>query len=290
MTRWLAVLLVISTGQVGASKLGSSQAIVDALCSESWYRSIEEKVPTGDGRGHGPDLGSEEWKSVVEFKLGIRNQPTVPPRDSEAWCRFIQQLVNAGSTSSTDVRYTEEATVVQGPSFPCDNVEGGSVEAMVCEDRELSALDRKLASVYRAASRMATDEHPPQLRGRQRGWIKGRNECWKAADTRECVHDTYRRRIAELEARYRLVPGSGPFRFVCDGNPSNEVVVSFFETAPPTLIAERGDSVSMMFRQQSSSGATYQGRNETLWEGEGEVSITWGYGAPKMRCRKPQSN
>ena len=49
--------------------------------------------------------------------------------------------------------------------------------------------------------------------------------------------------IAELQARYRLVPANGPFRFMCEDNPTNEVVVTFFKTDPPTIIAERGDSV-----------------------------------------------
>ena len=48
--------------------------------------------------------------------------------------------------------------------------------------------------------------------------------------------------------------------------------------------AERSDSVSLMYFQPSGSGAKYQGRNETFWEHQGETSITWGYGAPQMRC------
>ncbi len=43
--------------------------------------------------GHGPDLGSEEWKSVVEFKLGIRDQADLPSRNSEDWCRRIEKAL-----------------------------------------------------------------------------------------------------------------------------------------------------------------------------------------------------
>ena len=46
-------------------------------------------VGVGDGHGHGPDLGSLEWRSAVEFKLGIRDDPAVPAPDSEAWCAHI---------------------------------------------------------------------------------------------------------------------------------------------------------------------------------------------------------
>ncbi len=90
-----------------------------------------------------------------------------------------------------------------------------------------------------------------------------------------------------LQARYRLVPGSGPFTFVC-GSPGPEVIATFFQTKPPTLIAELGNSVSLMYQQVSASGARYQGRNETFWEHQGEARITWEYGAPEMHCKKIQ--
>lgn len=124
------------------------------------------------------------------------------------------------------------------------------------------------------------------LKAEQRGWIKGRNECWQSDDKRGCVRDGYQHGNAELQARYRLVPGNGPVGFMCDGNPANEVIAMFFQTDPPTLIAERGDSVSLMSLQPSGRGEKYQGRHETFWEHQGEALITWGYGAPEMRCKK----
>jgi uncharacterized protein len=172
----------------------------------------------------------------------------------------------------------------EGPSFDCSKVETGSIEEMVCKDEGLSALDRTLADVYGAASAKATNEHPPVLKAEQRGWIKGRDECWKSDDVRACVEDSYRTRIAELQARYRLVAGRGPVFFRCGGQPANEVVVTYFETEPPTAIVERGDGSSLMFQQPSGSGAKYQGRNESFWEHHGEAVLTWGYDAPEIHC------
>jgi uncharacterized protein len=174
----------------------------------------------------------------------------------------------------------------EGPSFDCGKVQAGSIEEMVCKDKGLAALDRKLAEVFAAASKKAVTEHPPRLKAEQRGWIKGRNDCWKSTDRRKCVEESYRTRIAELQATYRLVPSIGPVTWACDGDPKNEVVVTFFKTDPATLIAERGDQVSLMFVQPSASGTRYQGRNESYWEHQGEAVITWGYGAPEMRCRE----
>ena len=82
----------------------------------------------------------------------------------------------------------------------------------------------------------------------QRGWIKGRNDCWKSDDRRSCVEQAYRLRIAELQARYRLVPAVAEARYVCDDSPGSELLVTFFQTDPASLIAERGDSNSLMSR------------------------------------------
>jgi len=175
------------------------------------------------------------------------------------------------------------------PSFDCSKIHKGSIEEMICKDEALSTIDRKMARVYAEASNKAVNEHPPVLKPEQRGWVKGRNDCWKSEDKRKCVEESYRLRIAELQARYRLVPAKGPANYICNGDPRNEVVVSFFQTQPPTLIAERGDQVSLMYLQPSGSGSKYQGRNESLWEHQGEASIVWGYGNPEMRCsRKSQ--
>lgn len=286
MNRWLAMFLIVAAAYAEAGNGEKSLLETRIICSDSWERFIEENVPTGDGLGHGPDVGSDEWKSVVEFELGIRDKPDVPKRDSENWCRYIDQIVRNSRASSGESGDPSRAVNKAGPSFACDKVKEGSIEAMICGDEELSALDLKLSSVYAAASRKAVNEHPPMLKAEQRGWIKGRNECWKSADKRECVQDEYVRRVAELQARYRLVSYNGPISYICDGNPAHEIVVTFFQTDPATLIAERGDSVSLMYLQPSGSGSKYQGRNETFWEHHGEALITWGYGAPKMNCKK----
>jgi uncharacterized protein len=171
------------------------------------------------------------------------------------------------------------------PSFDCSKVQEGSIEQLICGDEQLAALDRQMAAVYKAASAKATNEHPPVLKAEQRGWIKGRNDCWKSDDRRRCVEDNYRLRIAELQARYRLVKITGEAAYQCSDNPADEVIATYFATEPPTLIAERGDQVSLMYLQPSGSGAKYQGQNEALWEHQGEALITWGYGSPELRCR-----
>jgi uncharacterized protein len=180
-----------------------------------------------------------------------------------------------------------DAALAAGPSFNCGKAEVGSFEEMICKDPQLSELDRTMARVYAEALGKAVNEHPPVLKAEQRGWIKGRNDCWKSSEKRRCVKDNYRLRIAELQARYRLVPANGPVTYACNGDNRNEVIATFFPTTdPPTLVAERGDQTSLMYLQPGASGSKYQGRNESLWEHQGEALIIWGYGSPEMHCKR----
>ena len=85
----LSLLLLIAQGC-------SQNLLVDKQgqpCSPAWYKAVEQRISTGDGRGHGPDLGSEEWRSVIEFRLGIRGSPSVPERMSSEWCHYIDRKV-----------------------------------------------------------------------------------------------------------------------------------------------------------------------------------------------------
>ncbi len=207
-----------------------------------------------------------------------------PEEQSEAkekiWCRISYKGLDGWAQN----KYLAEDSRPSSPSFDCAKAEG-EVERIICSDPELMSLDNMMANVYKEAAQKAVNEHPPVLKAEQRGWIKGRNECWKSDDKEKCVEDSYKLRIAELQARYRLVPGDGPFFYFCDDNPAKEIVMTFFKTDPPTLIAEFGDSVSLMYLQPSGSGSKYQGRNESAWIKDKEAMITWGYGSAEMSCK-----
>ena len=98
----------------------------------------------------------------------------------------------------------------EGPSFDCAKAES-SAEQLVCTDEYLSQLDRQLAARFAAALAAArgldagATEAEAQLRATQRGWISGRNECWKADDAKACIATAYLKRDGELVA-LRVVP------------------------------------------------------------------------------------
>ena len=199
-------------------------------------------------------------------------------RMNESHVRAILAMMSLALATGGD------SAAADGPAFACDRVEAGSIEDLVCHDAELSSLDRLLAETYAAAQKKAVNEHPPLLKAEQRGWIKGRNDCWKSSDVRSCVKTEYQRRTAELQARYRLLAGAAPVTFACGGQPANEIAVTYFATQPPSLIAERGDSVSLMFLQPGDGDATYHGRNEIFRLQGNDAFVTWGHQAPELRC------
>lgn len=85
-----------------------------------------------------------------------------------------------------------------GHSFKCSANMASSVETLICGSEALSALDRQMASTYNTALKKAGSQ-AKMLKAEQRGWIKGRNDCWKADDKQACIRDSYNQRLVELQ-------------------------------------------------------------------------------------------
>ncbi len=164
----------------------------------------------------------------------------------------------------------------------CQAKDLGTVDQLICSDQELLNQDQQLAEVYQQALLKAANEKPPLLKAEQRGWVKGKAECWKEEDKKACASTLYTQRIAELQARYELLPASKKLLLSCDNNPANEVSLRYYPTTPATLIADYGDQVSLMYQQADQS---YVGRNEKLSEQNGIFTVQWGYEAPLMSCK-----
>lgn len=88
LTRFLISVIVIA----GCTENNAQQSIPQD-CSSEWYKLVEQKVNSSDGQGHGPDVGSTEWRSVIEFRLGLRGNAEVPALESEQWCNYINDYL-----------------------------------------------------------------------------------------------------------------------------------------------------------------------------------------------------
>lgn len=156
------------------------------------------------------------------------------------------------------------AVASDGPSFDCTKA-SSSAEEMICATPELAVLDARLAGRFQSALDAirgldsGAEEAEAELRATQRGWIKGRDECWKAADEEDCVRFAYQSRENELVAFWMLEEPTETTFWACDGNPANEVVTMFFDTELPSVRFERGDSVDAGSLTRTASGSRYDG-------------------------------
>lgn len=176
-------------------------------------------------------------------------------------------------------------TLAADPTFPCAKAQG-EVEKLICGDDALAALDRRLDGVYKSASAKAKGKLAPRLREEQRGWVKGRNDCWKATaktwitatwtvDTvKGCVDAQYRLRTSELQAVWRLLPPK-TVSYACQNDPANEVVANLFDTDPPTIRLERGHQTKTLWRVGATSAGPYEGQNVSLLQQGHDLKVSW---------------
>lgn len=163
----------------------------------------------------------------------------------------------------------------------------GTVERRVSADPALAALDRRLGQVYRAAAARAKGPLAARLRAEQRGWTKGRDECWKAdgqptwitaswtvATVRDCIDAQYRVRTAELQAVWRLLPPA-TVRYGCGSTPADELVLDAFATDTPTLRLERGDRSATLWQVGPPAEGRYEGANVALVRDGRQVTLSW---------------
>lgn len=178
------------------------------------------------------------------------------------------------------------ASAAQGPTFNCAKAQG-EVEQLICSDEALATLDRQLDTVYRAASAKAIGKLASQLRAEQRGWVKGRNDCWKANghptwitatwtvnSVRACVEAQYRLRTSELQAVWRLV-APRTVAYACQHNLANELVAHHFDTGPPTIRLERGDRTVTLWQVGNPAAEQFEGPNVNLVRKDNTLAVSW---------------
>ncbi|MGH1408101.1 MAG: MliC family protein [Aeromonas sp.] len=177
-------------------------------------------------------------------------------------------------------------TALAAPSFDCTKA-SGAVEPLICEDAALAKLDNQLNHLWPKAIKEMSEEDRKNEKASQRGWIKGRNDCWKADDVRACVEQSYLTRITELQIMGGQVMVPSPVGYRCG---DSQVVVYFYdETALPSAVInldERGKDTQQFFAFQTktASGAKYETTDLSLWVKGREARLTR-FGQPDSQCR-----
>jgi uncharacterized protein len=174
--------------------------------------------------------------------------------------------------------------VAETPSFDCRR-KLNDAEKIVCNDDALAALDRKLAGILaRAMQSLPRDKTVAYFVAEQQDWARDRDGCPTTRNPVSCLSSVYRTRIAELQGRFQLVPSRGPFRFTCDSNPPREIVVTWYETDPPSGVLETARGQTTMFATPMGSGIRYIGDDVAYSEHQGAVTVTWGTEAQELKC------
>lgn len=183
------------------------------------------------------------------------------------------------------------------PSFDCSKAES-SAEKAVCESRQLAGFDRELSRLYELA--LATPdldkERADNLKAYQRGWVKGRNDCWKATIGLEnCVAEQYANRIHELRRGYANSRSdddsgisSGPLAYQCDGLDALVSAV-FVRSETPVVSLSWRENWRVLASSPSASGAKYEAG--TIDDGvvgfwtKGDEAVMTRSGESDLRCR-----
>jgi uncharacterized protein len=180
----------------------------------------------------------------------------------------------AATAPAANVAAPETTPALAPPSFDCAKA-ASEAEKLVCTDAELAALDRQLATRYAEAK----DADPAM----QRGWVKGRDECWKADDARLCVLESYRTRLVELaiHAPGLVVPKAVEYR--CDDNSKPFTMTFYNDLDPAAAVMTWGNDQAIVFPQPAASGAKYGRGGIEYWEHQGEASVD--FFGNKLSCR-----
>lgn len=168
------------------------------------------------------------------------------------------------------------STYSASPAFDCGKAEG-EVELLICSDDDLALLDIRLAKTYTQASKNIPEEERANFRALQRGWIKGRNDCWKAEDVRACVEFSYQSKTVELQIAGGLLEAPRYRSLRCgEGTEAVPFTVSVYRNADPvSAVITRGNDQVIAFAQVDSSGRRYVAPNVSLRIDEGQATVQW---------------
>lgn len=155
------------------------------------------------------------------------------------------------------------------PSFDCAKA-AGEIEQLVCADPELARLDRQLAERFALVKDRPDTQ---QALAAQRGWVKGRDDCWKADDKPRCVREAYQTRLVELAIQGGEVVVPTPVEYRCDDNSKPLTAVFYNDIEPQAAVITWGNDQAIAFPQPAASGARYGREGLDFWEHQGEVKV-----------------
>lgn len=89
---------------------------------------------------------------------------------------------------------------------------------------------------------------------------------------------------AEPASEQYNAPALPPVGFRCDGDPPVAFTITFYQTHPAMLVAERRGQRIIMTQQVTASGILYKGIDSEYAEHQGEARIVWPGQPMPLRC------
>lgn len=229
----------------------------------------------------GPDFSA--WQAMSETEQAESK--------NDIWCKTSY---DGHEGWVQNIYLAEAAPPPTKPTFDCGvSEQPHEIETLICGDMQLIALDHKMADIYAQALHVVEsldagkEEAMNYLQASQRGWIKGRNECWKDLENQKgCAVDEYRRRMGYLQARWGLAEPSQVLRYACDESETEEFYASFYNgAAKPAVRIEYGDSVYALVSTPVASGTRYGGDfGRYIWIKGTEAEFVYNHEVPAKNC------
>ena len=171
--------------------------------------------------------------------------------------------------------YSLPASAVS-PAFDCGKAEG-EVEQLICADDELAEMDLRLAKTYSQASQNIPREERDSFRAEQRGWIKGRNDCWKAEDVRSCVAFSYQSKTVELQIVGGLLEAPAYQSLSCEESTDNApFTLSLYRDArPDAAVLTRGNDQVIAIKASGGVAGRYVAPNVVLILAGDQAEVSW---------------
>ncbi|WP_245622567.1 MliC family protein [Pseudoxanthomonas dokdonensis] len=220
---------------------------------------------------------------LLLLALAACQQPATPVADSGAGKAAAPTAATAVDTAANADSSAAQEGVATSPSFDCGRADG-KVEKMICDDAGLATLDRRLAERYGAALARA-GANKSMLMSSERGWIKGRDDCWKADDMRQCVLESYQTQLVDLQINHGDITVPTAVEYRCDDNSKPLTAVFYNDLDPKAAVLTWGDDQTIVFPRRAASGARYGRSGVDFWEHQGEVKVDF-YGTT-LTCTTP---
>lgn len=160
-----------------------------------------------------------------------------------------------------------------------------TLEGVVCSDRELLRLDRQLTWNYRRAFDALDYLRQLDLIDLDLRRQRERLRCWDASDQRQCLAEDYRRRIAELQAFYDLLPADGPYWLLCNDQARTRMPADFYASNPASLKIEFDGKAQVLLREASRRGLLYRNERFQFQQQGQQIRLRWPGSAGEQDCR-----